>query len=131
MPVAELLHVPPATVLLSTVVLPVGTVAVPLIEPAEGIAFTVTTLVAIAVPIVYFIVAVPAVTPVTIPVVFTVAIPVARLLHVPPGVVLASAVVPPAHTVAVPVIVPAVVAADALTVIALVAYAVPHDCVTL
>ena len=45
-----LAHVPPITVLLSAVVLPVHTVAVPLSVPADGAALTVTTLVAALVP---------------------------------------------------------------------------------
>jgi hypothetical protein len=49
MPVALLLHVPPVVALLSVVVLPAVTVAVPVIVPADGKGFTVTVVVALAV----------------------------------------------------------------------------------
>lgn len=51
------------------------------------------------------ILAVPAVTPVTMPVEPTVAMPVLPLVHVPPPGVPVSAVVEAAHTVSVPVMV--------------------------
>jgi hypothetical protein len=99
-----LVHVPPATVLLSVTVLPVHTDDGPLI--AAGAVFTVTVAVATQpVPSVYVMVTVPAVTPVTTPEVLIDAF-VLLLLHVPPVVVLVSVVVLPSQTVSVPVIVP-------------------------
>ncbi len=50
MPVALLLHVPPVVALLSVVVLPTVTVAVPVMVPADGNGLTVITLVVVAVP---------------------------------------------------------------------------------
>ncbi len=49
-PAAELLHAPPVVALLSVVVLPAHTLAVPVILPALGNALTVTTLVVLALP---------------------------------------------------------------------------------
>ena len=49
-PVAPELHVPPVTASVSAVVIPAHTVAVPVTVPALGAAFTVTTLLADAVP---------------------------------------------------------------------------------
>lgn len=60
---------------------------------------------------------VPALPPVTTPVASTVATARLLLLHVPPGVLLLSAVVSPGHTVSVPV----VTGARGLTVIVVVA----------
>lgn len=62
--------------------------------------------------------------PDTIPVGDTVAIAVLDDVHVPPGVVLVSSVVPPVHTVAVPLSVPA--SGSGLTVTTCVALAVPQ-----
>jgi hypothetical protein len=106
-----LLHTPPAVALFNAVVAVAQTVAVPVIVPAAGAAFTVTTCVAYAVPqavvAAYDIVAVPCVSPVTTPVVFTEAMALLLLLHIPPVVALLNEVVFEGQTVAVPVIVPA------------------------
>jgi hypothetical protein len=90
----------------------VHTVAVPVILPATGSGFTVITFVALALPqiptIVWDIVAVPAVTPITTPVDPTVAIPVAPELHTPPLPYASYKVMsPPWHTVERPDTVPA------------------------
>ena len=99
-PVAELLHIPPATPSESVMVNVWQTGALPTI--ADGCGLTVTTAVLLQPPaMVYVIVAVPADTPVTSPVADTVAVPV--LLHVPLPVASVSAVVDPAHTLKVPV----------------------------
>jgi hypothetical protein len=102
------------------VVLPVQTFVAPVILPASGSGFTVTTLVATPVhpPLVteYEIVAVPAATPVTIPVALpTVAFAVLDDDHIPPLVALLRVLVLPTHTLAVPVIVPAAGAAFTVT----------------
>ena len=73
-------------------------------------------------------VAVPAVTPVTVPVLPTVATAVAVLLHAPPVAASVKPVVEPAHTVAVPVMLPA--DGNGLTVTTLVAAVVPQPLVT-
>ena len=73
-------------------------------------------------------VAVPAVTPVTIPDMPIVATAVLLLLHVPPVVVLLNVVVAVAQTIAVPVMVPAT--GSGLTVTSIVAVAVPQLLVT-
>ena len=73
-------------------------------------------------------VAVPAVTPVTIPDVPIVATAVLLLLHTPPVVVLLNVVVEVAQTIAVPVIVPAT--GSGLTVTFTVVVAVPQLLVT-
>ena len=71
-----------------------------------GIGSTVTVLEAIQLPgISYIILAVPAVTPVTIPDVPIVALPL-RLLHVPPVIASLNDVDAPIHTEAVPFIAP-------------------------
>jgi hypothetical protein len=65
-----LLHVPPVIVLFKSLVAPTHALAVPVIE--DGVVFTVTTLVtAVPQPVVYCMVAFPALTPVTTPVVET------------------------------------------------------------
>jgi hypothetical protein len=76
-----LLQVPPVTVLVSIVVVPIHPVAEPPI--AAGVPFMVTTVLAVQyVPAaVNVILAVPAFTPVTIPVEDTVAIDVLPLVH--------------------------------------------------
>jgi hypothetical protein len=98
-----LLHTPPVVALLNTVRLSSHTVAVPVIVPALGKGFTVTTVVATQLPIAYDIVAVPVATPVTTPDAFTVALLVALLLHTPPLTVFPRLVVADTHTVVVPV----------------------------
>src|ERR1043165_2478246 len=103
-PGVVLIHVPPGVVVVNVVVLPVHTCSEPPI--LAGSAYTVTFALAWqVVGSVYTIVAVavPA-TPLTIPVVEpTVAVPVAKLLQVPPGVVLLNVVVWPTQVVSTPV----------------------------
>jgi hypothetical protein len=71
---------------------------------AGGSGFTVTTAVLKQDPIVYEIVAVPSVTPVTLPDVTPTETFELLLLHVPPDVVLVRAIVEPRHTVVAPAI---------------------------
>jgi hypothetical protein len=101
--VVELTHVPPPVMLPSVIVLPapVHTVA----DPVIGAPATVTILVAaVPQPVLYVIVAVPAVTPVTTPVDPIVATLASLLLQVPFATVLASVIEDPAQTVDAPVI---------------------------
>ena len=123
-----LLHSPPPAALVSDVLAPTHTIAVPAIVPASGIGLTVATCVAAAVPqlllTVYDIVVVPAEKPVTTPEVLTEPTAGLVLLHAPPLVALVSEVLAPAHTIAVPVIVPA--SGRGLTVATCVAVAVPQ-----
>jgi hypothetical protein len=123
-----LVHVPPLVVLLSVVVLPVQTVAVPVMALTTVPGVTVTFLVVRAVPqsvvTIYDIVLVPADMPVTIPVMPTVPTAVLLLLQEPPGDALLSAVVLPAQTEATPVIGLAV--GSVLTVTTFVATAEPQ-----
>lgn len=124
---------PPATKLLSVVVLPGQTTETPVITPASVVELTVTTLRATAVPqllvTVYDIVVVPTNKPVTIPDDEpTVAINILAEDHVPPATVLKSVVVSVGHTFVIPVMVPAFVAG--LTVTTRVAIAVPQLFVT-
>ena len=100
--VLVVLHAPPATKSLSEIVKPVHTVDAPPIP--DGAGFTVTCAIAVQPnPVVYVIVAVPPMTPVTIPEETpTVAIEVLPLDHVPEPSV--SAVVAPAQTASAPVI---------------------------
>jgi hypothetical protein len=82
-----LLHVPKLAVLVSVAFVPEQSTLVPLI--ADGMALTVTVLIAEQAPFEYDIVVVPIVIPVNDPVVaLIVAIPVLLLLHVPPSVML-------------------------------------------
>lgn len=99
-------QVPPAVaVALDRVVLaPTQTLSGPVIAPPEGAANTVTVTVLVPKEVAYEITADPAVTPVTTPEVDTVATDVLPLLHVPPEVAHASAVVALVQTVSVPVI---------------------------
>ena len=100
----------------------------------NGIAFTVTTAVALPVPqppeTVYDIVTAPALTPLTLPAASTVAIPVDPELQFPPASPLASLrlIVEPAQTPVAPVIVP--VFADELTDTIAVAVTLPQLLVT-
>jgi hypothetical protein len=100
--VALLLHVPPNVASVKVVVALVQTVDAPPI--VAGRAFTVTVLIAMQpAEVVYVIIGLPAVTPVTTP--FdepTVANDVLPLLHAPPDVPSVSVVVELAQTVAVP-----------------------------
>ena len=88
-----LLHVPPIALLLNVVVDDWHTVIVPVIDPASGV--TLTGLVAAEPqPVLYVIVAVPPLTPLTMPDdVPTVATAVLLLLHVPPIALLLNVVV--------------------------------------
>ena len=98
-----LVHVPPAGVDVSVVVLPTHADVEPPI--AVGVALMVTTRV-VAQPVVLawkVITDVPAAIPVTIPVVPTVAL-APSLLHMPPVVLLERVVVAPSHTTALPFI---------------------------
>jgi hypothetical protein len=89
----------------SAAVLPIQTVTAPEGDIATGPVVTVTTALAEQPPLnEYFIVSVPAITPVTIPVLPTVAIVLLLLLQVPPGVMSAKCVVCAVHTFNVPVI---------------------------
>ena len=79
-----LVQVPPEAVLANTVVLPGHTVAVPVM--AAGVALTVTTVPTAPQEVVYEMVAVPALTALTIPLDEpTVATLVLRLVQLPPG----------------------------------------------
>lgn len=95
-----MLHAPPATALLSGRVVPVQIGALPVIGP--GAPFTVTAAVVAPQAVVYVTIAVPGLMPPTSPVALTVATTIGAMLHVPPGGVLASAVVLPAHRLSVP-----------------------------
>jgi hypothetical protein len=112
------LHVPPAGVVLSNVDAPTHTLVLGM---AAGVVFTVMIFEA-AQPVgsVYFIVSVPAVTPVIVmvsPVEPLIAALLLAALHTPPAVVMVSEVELPTHTFAVPVI----VAGNGFTVIIFVA----------
>ncbi len=100
--------------------------------PALGAGFTVTIVVADAVPqplvTVYEIIAVPDETPVTTPVDPTVATPVVPELHEPPLPLVLNVLVPATHIFVVPVMVPALGAG--LTAIVFTAKALPQPSVT-
>ena len=120
--VERLLQVPPLVPLLEYVVVdPTQIVDAPLTVPAFGATLTVIDFVALAVPqllvMVYFMVAVPAATPVTTPVAaFTEATDGVRLLQLPPLVpLLVNVAVEPTQTVEAPLTVPAL--ASGFTVI--------------
>lgn len=97
---------PPLDISVRLMVVPLHAVKTPAIGPGNG--FTVIAFVADAQPgIVYFIVSMPGLIPVTAPVAFTVAITGSRLLHEPPGLSSVSVNVLPAHTLDIgPVIAP-------------------------
>jgi hypothetical protein len=102
-PEVDVLHAPPATVLASIVAPPAQTCGVPVI--GEGSWLTVTTAPLTQPSIeVYWIEAVPALTPYTTPAASIVAILVDVLFHVPPVVALLSVVFWPVQTCAAPVI---------------------------
>ena len=131
-PVALLDQLPPDTVEVNVVVPPTQIPCVPLRVPADAGAVTVTDLVAVAfaqppVPfLVYVMIAVPAVTPLTTPVeAFTVAIPVALLDQLPPDTVEVNVVVPPTQIPCVPLRVPADAGAVTVTDLVAVAFAQP------
>jgi hypothetical protein len=116
-----LVQLPPGVAFVHEVVPPMQSdVTPPVIGP--GVTFTVTTLIAVQVPIAYVMLTVPAVAPITPPtmpvVVFTVALAVLLLLQVPPVTVLVRAIVLPVHTEA---IVGAIAAGLVLTVTVFVA----------
>lgn len=94
-----LLHTPPLGVSTSVIIDPIQTESGPNIGPTRGNGFTVTTLVATAVPqaevTVYFIVSIPPETPPTTPELLTVAIDVNTLLQTPPVDVSDSVIVAP------------------------------------
>jgi len=91
-----LLHTPPVVVVPSDVVAPAHTLAVPVMDDGKGL--TVTTIVALHVPKVYVITAIPAFIPFTIPVTEpTVATLVLLLVHVPPTIPFTSVDVEPMH----------------------------------
>lgn len=93
----EEVHVPPLVVVVSAEVLPAHTLSTPPID--DGAGFTVTVAIAEqpVEPIVYDMLAVPAVPPPIKPGASIVAIDGALLVQVPPGVALLSVVVPPTH----------------------------------
>lgn len=100
--ISLLLHAPPVVISFRTVVRPVHTVSVPVIDAGKGLTVT------IVVPIhpvarVYVILLVPAIIPFTTPLEEPiVAMDILLLLHTPPFVVSIMPVVRPEHTVAVP-----------------------------
>ena len=102
-PVALLLHEPPAVLLLTLMLLFLHTCVAPDID--AGLLFTTTDdTVRHDVGSVYVMFVIPKLTPVTTPLVlFTVATPGVLLVHIPPVVLLPSAVVMPTHTFRLPV----------------------------
>ena len=106
-----LLHTPPVAALDKVTVLPSHTALVPVMIPADGLAFTVidwlTASLQSPVVTVYVIVVVPADKPLTTPVLLMVATAGLLLIHTPPVVVLLNASVLPSQTAAPPLIVPA------------------------
>jgi len=121
-PVLLLLHAPPDVAELSELLLPAQMLVVPVME--AGVLFTVNVVVAIQLPMLYVIVAVPALAPVAVPVDEPiVATPVLLLLQVPPLTELVSVALLPTQTD----IVPPIDAGDPFTVtIAVVAQPVPN-----
>ena len=117
------LQTPPGVRSVRDVVRHTQTLLVPVIVPATGAGFIVTTTEDALTPhelvIEYDIVAVPVAIPVTTPIELTVATPVAVELQVPPVIALERAVVAPTQAVCVPVMGPALV--PGLTVITVVA----------
>jgi hypothetical protein len=103
-----LLHMPPAVVLASVVLLPVQAVVVPVIAAIVGGAATVMPAVTTAVPqllvTAYEMVADPKLTPNTTPPVFIDATAALLVLHVPPAVASVRVVVLPLQTVVAPTI---------------------------
>ena len=129
--VVLLLHTPPNVASVRVVVVPAQIVVVPAMDDTEGKVPTVKVVVAVAEPQApvteYEIIEAPSDMAVTAPVLPIVATAGLLLLHVPPLVASVSVVVPPAHSVVMPVITPA---DTALTVMVLVAVAVPQTFVT-
>ena len=104
-----LLHIPPVALLPKEVMAPAHTTGLPVIVPAWGNGFTVTIMVSVAVPqllvVLYEMMALPALTPVTVPpaiVAFG-----EPELHMPAAARLANVVIAPSQTIGSPVIVPA------------------------
>ncbi len=103
-PVLLLDHTPPGVPSVSVIVAATHTDDKPVMTVGSGLTTSVAVMMQVD-PMVYVIIAVPAVTPVAIPVVEPmVATPRLLLLHVPPGVGSPKAVVSPTHTLSVPVI---------------------------
>lgn len=129
--VLPLVHTPPVTTSVNTVVPAGHKAAVPEIVPAFGSGFTVTIAEVTAVPQTfvteYVMRAVPAATPETVPP-LTVATPELLLLHVPPETLSVKVIARPAHNDPAPDIVPA--AGRGLMVTGAVATAVPQPFVT-
>lgn len=101
MVVAELLHDPPVLGLVSSVVVAVHRLLLPLIVPGEGV--TVIAFVTVQpVPKEYVMVVVPAETPVTTPDSEPILAAVLLLSHQPPGTISVSVVLAPVHTVDAP-----------------------------
>ena len=127
-----LLQVPPLVASVRVLEEPGHTTVEPLMLPAVGVPVTVIVAVAVAVPqlllTLYVIVAVPVAIPVTVPVALIDAMAALLLLQVPPVVASVRVVFAPVHTVVAPLMVPALGAG--LTVITLVAVAVPQLLVT-
>jgi hypothetical protein len=126
-----LLHVPPADVLVSPIVLATHTLPLLVIVPAFGNGLTVIVAFVLTVPhplvTIYVITALPADTPVSIlPDIDTVPL---ALLQVPPADVLVSPIVLPTHTLPALVIVPAL--GSGLIVIVAFVLAVPQPLVTI
>lgn len=105
---SELLHVAPEVAEVSTVVLPIHNISVPLI--GFGIAFTVTDFpTRQPVGIVYRIVVAPPARAIALPVTESIVITVVEvLLHTPPLIVSVYVVAVPAHTGVLPAIAPGV-----------------------
>ena len=119
--VVPLLQVPPVTTLLTSVVPPTHTEAVPVIVPAPGKELTVAIAVALPVQVpfdtAYDIIAVPGAIPVTIPVDPIVITPVVAQLHDPPATPSDNVIADPEHKGADPEIVPASGKASTVTTV--------------
>lgn len=98
----EQVHIPPASVLPSTILLPTHTGTFPVIAPGKG--FTVTIAIEGPHDVLYTTTAVPPDSVVTRPLLLTVATAAGLQLHVPPGRAQLRLTVPPWHTGALPVI---------------------------
>jgi len=114
-----LLHTPPDTASVRVMFRPMHTLAGPLMVPPTGEGFTVTALVAVAVPHLlvteYVMVAGPPLTPVTTPVAPTLATAALLELHTPPAAASVRVLVVPWHNVVVPLMLPAAAAAPTVT----------------
>jgi hypothetical protein len=125
------LQMPPEVASVNVIEEPAHTFDAPVITPASGFVFMVTTFVAEPVQprfvTVYLMVSAPAATPVTMPVDPTVALAFV-LLHTPPVTASANVIDEPVHTLEAPVTEPAL--GDGLTVTAFVATPVQPEFVT-